>query len=82
MKNLKNYDEDYENTPQFTVKEVHDCASVVANAIYICIKQNGSIRDIQDYLDHWMMMNGIPVETWKHVSTIVASTLTALGYER
>lgn len=82
MSNVRTFAANLQEIPAFTIKETNDCISTVANAIAIGIKQNASIRDVEDYVNHWCIGNSIPDEVQNHMLAVVSHTLLSLGYER
>ena len=82
MKNFQKCNDDLQEIPAFTIKETNDCISTVANAIAIGIKQNASINDVEDYVNHWCIGNSIPDDVQNHMLAVVSHTLASLGYER
>ena len=82
MSNVRTFDANLQEIPSFTIKETNDCISAVANAIAIGIKQNASIRDVEDYVNHWCIGNSIPDDVQNHMLAVVSHTLASLGYER
>lgn len=81
MSNVRTFDANLQEIPSFTVKETNDCISAVANAIAIGIKQNASIHDVEDYVNHWCIGNSIPDDVQNHMLAVVSHTLSSLGYE-
>jgi hypothetical protein len=82
MKNFKKCNDDLQEIPSFTIKEISDCMSATANAIAIGIKQNASINDVEAYINRWCDCNYIPDDLRRHMSNVVSVTLHSLGYER
>lgn len=82
MSNVRTFDANLQEIPAFTIKETNDCISTVANAIAIGIKQNASIRDVEDYVNHWCIGNSIPDDVQNHMIAVVSHALASLGYER
>lgn len=82
MKNFQKFNDDLQEIPSFTIKETNDCISTVANAIAIGIKQNASIHDVEDYVNHWCDCNSMPDDVQNHMLAVVSHTLASLGYER
>lgn len=82
MSNVRTFAANLQEIPAFTIKETNDCISTVANAIAIGIKQNASIRDVEDYVNHWCICNSIPDDVQNHMLAVVSHTLLSLGYER
>lgn len=81
MSNVRTFDANLQEVPAFTIKETNDCISTVANAIAIGIKQNASIHDVEDYVNHWCIGNSIPDDVQNHMLAVVSHTLSSLGYE-
>jgi hypothetical protein len=82
MKNFQKCNDDLQEIPSFTIKEISDCMSATANAIAIGIKQNASINDVEAYINRWCDCNYIPDDLRRHMSNVVSATLHSLGYER
>ena len=81
MSNVRTFDANLQEIPAFTIKETNDCISAAANAIAIGIKQNASIHDVEDYVNHWCIGNSIPDDVHDHMLAVVSHTLSSLGYE-
>ena len=71
-----------QETPEFTLSELNDCISAVANAIIECVKLGASIEDACSYVEHWCDAYSMPDEVYKHMCAIVTASLRSLGYER
>lgn len=82
MKNFQKFNDDLQEIPSFTIKEIGDCMSATANAIAIGIKQNASINDVEDYVNHWCDCNSMSDDVRQHMCNVVSATLHSLGYER
>lgn len=81
MSNVRTSNVDLQEVPAFTIKETNDCISAVANAIAIGIKQDASINDVENYVNHWCIGNSIPDDVHDHMLAVVSHTLSSLGYE-
>lgn len=81
MSNVRTFDANLQEIPAFTIKETNDCISAAANAIAIGIKQNASIHDVEDYVNHWCIGNSMPDDVQNHMLAVVSHTLSSLGYE-
>lgn len=81
MSNVRTFDANLQEIPSFTIKETNDCISAAANAIAIGIKQNASIHDVEDYVNHWCIGNSMPDDVQNHMLAVVSHTLSSLGYE-
>lgn len=82
MKNFQKFNDDLQEIPSFTIKEIGDCMSATANAIAIGIKQNASINDVEAYVNHWCDCNSMSDDLRRHMFNVVSATLHSLGYER
>ena len=81
MSDVRTSNANLQEVPAFTIKETNDCISAVANAIAIGIKQDASINDVEDYVNHWCIGNSIPDDVHDHMLAVVSHTLSSLGYE-
>lgn len=81
MSDVRTSNVNLQEIPAFTIKETNDCISAVANAIAIGIKQDASINDVEDYVNHWCIGNSIPDDVHDHMLAVVSHTLSSLGYE-
>ena len=82
MNQICTINDDLQEIPSFTIKEIGDCISATANAIAIGIKQNASINDVEAYINHWCNCNSMPDDLRQHMFNVVSATLHSLGYER
>lgn len=74
--------EGLQEAPEFTLSELNDCISAVANAIIECVKLGASIEDACSYVEHWCDAYSMPDEACEHMCAVVTASLRSLGYER